>query len=248
MSRVSLVVSSALGLALAAGSAWAQEERLQLPPNAVRVGGDIKAPTKVKDVKPVYPAEAKEAGIDGVVILDILVGEDGKVKATKVLRSIPALNQAAIDAVKQWEFTPTVVGGKAVPLGLTITVNFVGHDTAAPPPPPQPPPAPPPPADDPWYPPKAPRVGGKVQGPKKIVDVRPVYPEEARKERVQGTIIVEMVIGADGKVTKARVLRSVPALDQAALDAVTKWEFEPMLVKGQAVPVVITATVRFSLE
>lgn len=244
MSRVSLVVSFALIFALAAGSAWAQEERLPLPPNAVRVGGDIKAPTKVKDVKPVYPAKAKEDGIEGVVILDILIGEDGKVKATKVLRSIPALNQAAIDAVKQWEFTPTVVGGKAVPLGLTITVNFVGHATAAPPPPPQPPP----PADDPWYPPKTPRVGGKVQPPKKIVDVRPVYPDEARKEKVQGTIIIEMVVGADGKVMKTRVLRSVPALDQAALDAVTKWEFEPMVINGKAMPVVMTATVRFSLD
>ena len=91
---------------------------------AVRVGGAIGVPTKVHDVKPVYPAEAKEARVRGVVIIEARIETDGTVSTARVLRSIPLLNQAALDAVLQWRFTPTVVDGKAVPALMTVTVNF----------------------------------------------------------------------------------------------------------------------------
>jgi protein TonB len=95
------------------------------PPQApVRVGGNIKAPQKVKDVKPVYPSIAQSARVQGVVIIEATIGPDGKVKDAKVLRSIPLLDQAALDAVRQWEFTPTLLNGVPVPVIMTVTVNF----------------------------------------------------------------------------------------------------------------------------
>ena len=95
------------------------------PPQApVRVGGNIKPPTKTRDVKPVYPAIAQSARVQGVVIIEATIGPDGRVKDAKVLRSIPLLDQAALDAVKQWEFTPTLLNGVPVPVIMTVTVNF----------------------------------------------------------------------------------------------------------------------------
>jgi protein TonB len=95
------------------------------PPAApVRVGGNIKTPTKVKDVRPVYPAIAQSARVQGVVIIEATIGPTGTVQDAKVLRSIPLLDQAALDAVKQWVFTPTTLNGVPVPVIMTVTVNF----------------------------------------------------------------------------------------------------------------------------
>lgn len=91
---------------------------------AVRVGGKIKAPKKIKDVAPVYPAAAKSAGVQGAVIVEATIGADGKVQDARILRSVPQLNQAALDAVQQWEFTPTRLNGVPVPVVMTVTVNF----------------------------------------------------------------------------------------------------------------------------
>jgi protein TonB len=95
------------------------------PPQApVRVGGNIKPPTKVRNVNPVYPPIAQSARVQGVVIIEATIGPDGRVKDAKVLRSIPLLDAAALDAVKQWVYTPTLLNGVPVPVIMTVTVNF----------------------------------------------------------------------------------------------------------------------------
>jgi len=91
---------------------------------AVRIGGQIKAPTKIKDVKPVYPAMAQSARVAGVVTIEATIGPDGKVIDAKVVRSVPLLDQAALDAVRQWEYTPTLLNGVPVPVLITVTINF----------------------------------------------------------------------------------------------------------------------------
>jgi protein TonB len=82
----------------------------------------------------------------------------------------------------------------------------------------------------------------------KIKDVPPLYPEQALAAKVQGVVLVEVSIDASGRVADARVLRSIPLLDQAALDAVRQWEFEPTHVNGAPVPIVATVTVNFSVQ
>jgi protein TonB len=94
------------------------------PVQAVRVGGQIKEPKKLKNVSPVYPDIAKQARVQGVVILECTISPQGKVTDVKVLRGIPLLDQAAVDAVKQWVYTPTLLNGVPVPVIMTVTVNF----------------------------------------------------------------------------------------------------------------------------
>lgn len=90
----------------------------------VRVGGNVRTPTKTKDVRPVYPDDALAARIEGVVIIEATVDAGGRVADAKVLRSIPQLDEAAVAAVRQWEFTPTMLNGVPVPVIMTVTVNF----------------------------------------------------------------------------------------------------------------------------
>ncbi len=94
------------------------------PTQAVRVGGQIKEPKKVTNVNPSYPDIAKQARVQGIVILECTISPQGKVTDVKILRGIPLLDQAAVDAVKQWVYTPTLLNGVPVPVIMTVTVNF----------------------------------------------------------------------------------------------------------------------------
>jgi periplasmic protein TonB len=184
-----------------------------------------------------------------------------------------ALVRSAADAVRQWTYDPPA----EAPVSIRVTFAFpssatprlVAHDGwslarpgqfigfgatggrggatqfAAPPPPPPPPP----PADAaaaPWAT-GAVRVGGAILPPTKTKHVSPDYPALAQSAKIQGVVIIEALIGANGKVTNARLLRSIPLLDQAALDAVMQWEFTPTRLNGEPVPVLMTMTVQFTL-
>jgi protein TonB len=94
------------------------------PPQPVRIGGQINAPELVHRVEPVYPDIAVIAKVTGTVILEAVVGTDGAVDAVKVLRPVKFLDQAAIDAVKQWRYSPLVLNGVATPFVLTVTLTF----------------------------------------------------------------------------------------------------------------------------
>ncbi|MFN8095989.1 MAG: energy transducer TonB [Vicinamibacteria bacterium] len=78
----------------------------------------------MRHVPPVYPADALQARVQGVVILECVIGEDGRIARVKVLRGVPLLDQAATEAVRQWEYEPTVIDGVPVPVIVTVTVNF----------------------------------------------------------------------------------------------------------------------------
>ena len=90
----------------------------------LRIGGQITAPKKLRDVKPQYPDEARAAGLEGVVIIEAIVDATGHVVAARILRSIPGLDEAAMSAVRQWVFTPTLNEGVPSAVMLTTTVNF----------------------------------------------------------------------------------------------------------------------------
>jgi len=92
------------------------------------------------------------------------------------------------------------------------------------------------------------RIEGNIKPPKKLKDVNPHYPDEARRARTQGTVILEAIIDVQGKVGNVRVLRSISGLDEAAIEAVKQWEYEPTLLEGTPVPIVMTVTVNFALQ
>jgi protein TonB len=91
------------------------------------------------------------------------------------------------------------------------------------------------------------RVGGVIQPPTRVRRVAPVFPEIARAARVQGVVILECVIGPDGRVTDVHVLRGQPLLERAAIDAVRQWLYRPTRLNGQPVAVVMTVTVTFTM-
>lgn len=94
------------------------------PRAAIRTGGALQAPALITRVPPVYPGVAVSANIEGVVILEATVGRDGRVEEVRVLRSVPLLDKAAMDAVLQWEYAPLLLNGKAERFILTVTLNF----------------------------------------------------------------------------------------------------------------------------
>jgi protein TonB len=124
---------------------------------------------------------------------------------------------------------PAAVSGpllSALSTGPTVSVT-----------PPSPPPTP-----------KVHRVGGVIREPKKLVHVAPIYPDIARNARIDGVVVMEALLDDSGEVDSVRILKSVPLLDDAAVRAVKQWRYTPTELNGVPVPVLMTITVRFSLE
>jgi protein TonB len=95
------------------------------PARAVRVGDGIVEPKKLHDVKPVYPEQAKQERIQGLVILEGTISTTGCIQALRLIKSAhPSLDLAALLAVLRWRYAPTLLGGVPVPVMMTITVNF----------------------------------------------------------------------------------------------------------------------------
>ena len=92
----------------------------------IRVGGTIRPPRKIGDVRPTYPPSMREAGLTGVVPMEAVIGKDGGVLAVRVLSAQvhPDFAIAAVDAVRQWRFSPTLLNGAPVEVTMTVTVRF----------------------------------------------------------------------------------------------------------------------------
>jgi TonB family protein len=170
----------------------------------------------------------------------------------QLVAAVEALLEGTANAVRQWQYDAPA----NPPVSFNVTVAFTPSaepllvSQAAAPAPTRPGPVfggglPEP--EDPAWAEGAVRLGGQEPLPRRTRYVSPRYPTEARDRRVQGVVLIAARIGEDGRVTKARVLRSIPELDEAALDAVSQWEFTPTRLNGQPIPVVITVAVSFSL-
>lgn len=207
---------------------------VQFEGGAVRAVGKVQPPKLVMSVQPVYPKIAKQAHVEGVVILEAKTDEQGDVIETRVLRSIPLLDQAAIDAVRRWKYEPLVIDGKPHKAVFTVTVRFT--------------------LDEPEhraadkFAEGAVKATGDIKPPALLKEVQPVYPEVARQAGVEGVVILSVKTDETGKVVETMVLRSIPLLDQAAIDAVRQWVYEPFVHEGKARPIVFTVTVRFQLK
>ena len=94
------------------------------PREPLRIGGTIRAPAKIRDAQPIYPTLAQAAHVEGTVIIEAVLDESGRVQNLRVLRAHPMLQPAAVDAVRQWEYTPTLLNGVPVRVVMTVTVTF----------------------------------------------------------------------------------------------------------------------------
>ena len=98
-----------------------------MSPGPYRLGHGIEPPRKIKHVAPIYPAGALALRALGTVVIEAVVGTDGKVHDTKIVQSIASLDQAALDAVRQWEFAPSTLNGFPVAVIVTVLVQFAIH-------------------------------------------------------------------------------------------------------------------------
>lgn len=110
---------------LAAATAPAPPPAPSSTVGVVRIGADIKQPKQLKRVEPTYPDDARAAGITGMVILEVLLDTQGRVKQAAILRHVtPSIDAAALSAVQQWVYQPTLLNGAPVEVVFTVTVNF----------------------------------------------------------------------------------------------------------------------------
>ena len=161
---------------------------------------------------------------------------------SRTISTPTAAPTAAPHAILPEVVPPATFSALGDPLGVSgapMDIGGIGEVTRTiqgPPPPPEPPPT------------RPVRVGELLVAPRKIVDVRPAYPEIARVSRVQGTVVLEAVLDRTGHVSQVRVVRSQPLLDQAAIDAVRQWRYTPSVFHGQPVDVLMTITITFHLQ
>jgi TonB family protein len=199
-----------------------------------------------------YPIDALEKGIRGLVTVDITVNAAGSVTTAAVVSGPQEFRDSALKAAFGLTYEP----GPSTTL-LRVTVEYVRDrnswgvrvvDRPVPSVVPSSSIQPeagltvrPEPSGE--Y-----RVGGAFPPPRRLKSAAPVYPEDALAAGIQGVVILELSIDTQGSVVDARVLRSIPELDQAAIDAVEQWEYEPALLEGTAVPIVMTVTVNFTVR
>lgn len=102
-----------------------KKELADFEKGAVKAEGDIKPPKLIKEVKPVYPEEARKQGISGVVLLSVRSNEQGNIVAVKIVKSPhELLSKASVEAVKQWKYEPMLIKGKPMPIIFTVTMTF----------------------------------------------------------------------------------------------------------------------------
>ncbi len=255
------IVVKILGvLALAAAQAVAQGS----PQAAAPVGStadnapqpqivrDLPAAHPISTVDPKYPKNAHKQKRQGSVVLRVKIDEDGRVKDLSVVSGDPDFAAAATQAVRKWRFQPYLSDGKPTEAEQSLTVDFrLPNDSV--------------PSysaqvlsDDDFNKEVDARVaagsllrlvtGPGVTPPKAIHTADPTYSQEAKDARIQGTVLLRMIVEADGVPSEIHVSRGMGhGLDEKAIETVRRWKFAPATKDGKPVAVVINIDVAFHL-
>ena len=265
-----LTMGTARGQEKSAPAATPEKPADQAPPASgsksadAKAGGQLEQAKLVHMVPPVYPKEAKDAGIGGTVVVKGVIAKDGSLQQVEYVSGPEELKQAAIDAVKQWQYKPEMLAGKPVEVGTTISLAFTlkkADAVATPAAPsdsntggasdagmfdalngrgPQPPPPP-------RVTPTRIKVGGKVMAAQLAHQVLPHYPEEAKYNHVTGKVLLHAIVGKDGSIQTLEAISGPKELVGAALDAVKQWRYKPTMLNGEPVEVDTTIEIIFSM-
>jgi TonB family protein len=242
-------------------------------PLRIRVSRGVSEAMIAKKVQPEYPEEAREAHLQGEVVLRIIISREGDVSKVVLISGHPLLAGAAIDAVKQWKYKPYLLDSNPIEVDTEAVVAFslqgiikqVPSDDAAPatgtgvvgeapggvpavetngmisgiirstPPKPRV-------AVPPYV-----RVSQGVSRGLLVKKVDPEYPPEARRGRVEGTVVLHVLISKAGDVATVELVSGDPMLAPAAIDAVKQWKYKPYLLHEEPVAVDTQITVNFTL-
>ena len=225
-----VLLAAVIGLGVAGGAGAGQEQ--------VYAPGELAtAPRVIRQVKPQYTPEALTAGVEGRVVLECVVGVDGKVSEARVITPLrPDLDREAIDALSEWLFVPGQRDGKPVRVRLEVEMTFTLRDAAVP-------------QGPPLGSPEVYLPASGVTLPSLVYERKPRYTPEAMRERVEGRVKLECVVLADGRVGDIRVMEPLhPALDEEATRALRRWRFKPGTKDGAAVPVRVEVEMSFTLR
>jgi len=206
----------------------------------------------IKTDPPVYPLDAQKEGVQGQVWVKIFVDERGRVEKVDVISGNPILTKAAVDAAKKWKFQPFIKNGRPASVTTEMPVDFafrdkimekgVSADRTA--------------TSDATTPDRqrmssdpAARIHVSRGAVAALLlhQVAPVYPPEARAHHVEGEVVLQAVIGKDGRVQELKPLSGPKELIPAALGAVEQWRYQPYLVASKPVVVETQITVNFTL-
>jgi len=196
----------------------------------------------LRKVAPVYPPLARQARIQGTVVLRVIINKAGDVQDVNLFSGHPMLAPAAMEAVRQSKYRPYIVDGQAVEVETDIQVNFKLAD--------DPPPAGvvgsipggvsiPPPM------PGVPRAPEAVMRTLRIKDVEATYPRAAIRQRIEGIVVLDVLVDASGDVENATLISGHPTLAPAAIEAVKQWRYKPYMVDGAPGAVETTARLEF---
>jgi TonB family protein len=226
-------------------SLWAaaDERYSESPPTAEPVGAQsASAPADSINLEPiktreaVYPLEAAKRQLQGQVWLKVHVSETGDVTNVDVISGDPILAKAAVDAAKKWKFKPFIKNGRPVEISAELPFNFAFANRIY---------------EDPSHD-KNPTVFGNDKqlpsGVKLVHAVQPVYPELARRNRIQGTVVLQATIGKDGRVRNLKPISGPKELYQAAVAAVQQWRYKPYLLNNEPVDIDTKLTIDFRLR
>jgi TonB family protein len=268
MSDTRVVMSSAvIALAILVGG-WCAVAAFPLEQDGVGPGEqkaraitrDNPVPGRIDAPQPGYPQALVRSGLQAFITAQIVLDESGRVAETRRVyaglsrmtgytqsQPSPFDTEAANlfwtnvdDALRRWYYEAPRQAPIAFPVSFLFAPDRDGLELNSTPTPFTPAPA--------WHV-GAVKVGDGVAPPRKIKDVPPAYPAEAQRAKAQGVVIVEARVEPDGRVSHSRIMRSIPELDGAALDAVSQWQFSPTVdTEGRPIAIVLVVTVRFTLS
>lgn len=196
-------------------------------------------PEVISKVSPEYPEEAKKKGLEGVVTLAIMVDAEGQVTELKVKSSsgIEAMDKAAVKAGWATKYKPAIQEGRPVASWVIYDVKFALDDKPCPG------------EDDTKYPAMDDFVAVERM-PELIHQIQPEYPAKAKKQGIEGKVIIKSLIDKEGNTVKAIVAKSsgTASLDDAAKKAAMNYRYKPALQNERPVAIWVAFTVDFTLE
>ena len=202
-----------------------------------RGAGAIMQPQVIDEILPVYPPVMLAAKVSGVVVVDLIIDQRGNVTDAHLIGQHTPFDDAVLETVKQWKFKVMALlnGAPYTPI-LRRTFTFTADTQKVT-------------VTDPNDPKPPFRVGRDVGSPHLKKRVEPIYPRDALAARTGGMVILEAVIDTQGKVKDLTVVKHLtPAFDLAATTAVQQWKYDPVLLNGVPVEVIMTVTVNFSIR
>jgi len=228
----------------------------------VRVSESIVQGLMIKRVAPDYPPLARQARIQGTVVLKVQINKSGDVVNLQLVSGHPMLAPAAIEAVKKWKYMPYLLNGEPVEVETSVTVNFTLSDKPV--------------AEgegaageipggvpgdhapgvmgvvssNPGNGPNAPqriRVSSGVAQRLLLTKVQPQYPQDAKDQHIQGVVVLQVIIDKEGNVAHIELISGPPELAPAALEAVKQWKYRPYLLNGTPFEVHTQVQVNFTL-